>query len=175
MHLETTPAALSARASLSRAITGLEKRGCLAYRPHIWNDAERFFGWGYVLTNAGLVIGTNYEPVIPDLDYRIWLIDDNKHARGKEEVPAQWFNDGEGAPEFLASPGSDRSLPRAVSPPVRPDTPQSRIIDADWSEVAPEISFADRLRALAKQNDPDALRAGLMEIAAEIEGLSVPA
>jgi hypothetical protein len=40
--------------------------------------------------------------------------------------------------------------------------------------VPPELSIADRLRAIAELNDPDFLRAGLMEIAAEIEALSVP-
>lgn len=174
VHLETTPVALSTRASLSRAITGLEKRGCLAYRPYV-HETERLFGRGHVLTGTGLVIGAEHEPTIPDLDYRLWLIDDNKLADG-QKVPAKWFNDDEGAPRFLASPGREHSPPPVVSPP-RKEAQSDRVIEAQLSEVAPmspELSFANRLRALAKLNDPDVLRIGLVEIAAEIEALSAP-
>lgn len=174
VHLETTLAALSTRASLSRAITGLQERGCLAYRPYIY-ETEGLFGWGHCLTEAGLAIGANYEPTIPDLDYRLWLIDDNKLAGG-QKIPAKWFNDDSGAPEFLTSPGSEHSRPQVV-PRLQPETPSIRVIEAEWSEMAlmpPGISLADRLRALATLNDPDVQRVRLMEIAAEIEVLSVP-
>jgi hypothetical protein len=133
VHLETTPAALSARASLSRAITCLEKRGCLACRPFTYGT-EGLFGWGHVLTETGLATGADHEPTVPDLEYRLWLIDDNKLAGG-QKVPGKWFNNDKGAPQFLASPGSEHSRPQVGSPP-KAETPSIHVIEAEWSEFA---------------------------------------
>jgi hypothetical protein len=76
--LETTPVALAARSSISRAISSLLKRGLLAYRPYYQGDYVKFGRThGYILTAAGLALGLSHEPTVPDLALRLWLMDDN--------------------------------------------------------------------------------------------------
>lgn len=72
--LETTPAVLSARSSLSRAMSSLERRGLLVYKPY-GPIQEYGPGAGRVLTQTGLDHGLPYELVVPDLARLVWLTD----------------------------------------------------------------------------------------------------
>jgi len=65
--LENTSEALSARGSISRAITSLEKQGLLADQPGSRPP-------GYVLTEAGREIALEQELSVPDLERRIRLV-----------------------------------------------------------------------------------------------------
>ena len=81
--LETTPAALSIRSAMSRALSSLMKRGMLAYKPYRSEDHR--LDHGYVLTASGLAAGLAHELIIPDLDRRLWLLkyEGTKEQRGK--------------------------------------------------------------------------------------------
>lgn len=101
--LETTQPALTARSSISRAIASLLKRGHLAYRPifYDWRSpspGEQKFGSGYCLTATGLAAGLPHEMTVPDLGFRLWLLDEYHH----KERPADWQT-----PDFLPSPGDE--------------------------------------------------------------------
>ena len=90
-RLETTPAALATRSSISRAITSLLKRGLLAYRvSRRGSDDHEQFGQsgGYVLTATGLSAGLPHEPTVPDLALRLWLMDDSYKNGGGMNAPS---------------------------------------------------------------------------------------
>jgi hypothetical protein len=180
--LETTPAALATRSSISRAITSLLNRGLLAYRPHCSRsdgDYERFGRtYGYVLTAAGLAAGLPHEPAVPDLALRLWLMDDNFRKTWWNEHPVPpivkayrqiGIDEGCQAPRFLPAPGRDMPDQFQSRRPqhVRPATPR-QVITLAPVRVDP-AALASRIRALMVLNDPDAVRASLEEIAAALE------
>jgi hypothetical protein len=188
--LETTPAALSARSSVSRAISSLFDRGLVAYRP---SQGYCQFGsrtWGYALTFAGLAAGLPHEPTIPDLALRLWLMD-HSYRKAWWNEPTQitqayrqiGIDEASEAPRFLPSPGraipdnfQGRRTSRTRHVPLArwvPPTSPAPVIDLqilpDQDTYVLKPSLADRIRALMEQNDPDVLRAGLAAVAAELE------
>ena len=194
--LETTQTALTARSSISRAISSLLKRGLVAYRPYVQGDYAKFGReWGYALTSTGLAAGMPHEPVVPDLALRLWLMDDSYqktwwNGRNDAHQIAQAYtalgiDTTCQAPRFLPSPGQDvpdnpqgrRTRRVQLTRPARwappPPNPAS-IIDLQvlpaQDAYVPGPSIADRIRALMEQNDPDVLRAGLAAVAAELDG-----
>jgi len=76
--LETTPTALAVRSAYSRAISSLLRRELVAYKADSPNH-------GYVLTAAGLDIGSAHELTVPDLARRLWLLDDQPRKERREE------------------------------------------------------------------------------------------
>jgi hypothetical protein len=81
--LETTPAALSVRASLSRAITSLRKRGQLA----IAVTANGYDTGGYCLTAQGLETGRTCQRSIPDLGYRLDVLNGDSRTVLTVDLP----------------------------------------------------------------------------------------
>jgi len=80
VHQDTSPAAMSARKSASRAIETLRKRGLLAYCL-----IGRWWDSGYLLTTAGLATGLLHELRVPDLERRLWLLRIPAHKQKREE------------------------------------------------------------------------------------------
>jgi hypothetical protein len=190
-QLETTPAALAARSSISRAITSLLNRGLLAYRANRpgSSDYEQFGrAGGYVLTEAGVAAGLPHEPTpVPDLALRLWLMDDSHRKTWTDQHPippiAQAYcqigiHKGCQAPRFLPAPGCDMPNTEILKQGVR------RGIELLRKERAPTprpvltltpvgvdpAALAARIRALMVQNDPDAVRGELEAIAETLEG-----
>jgi hypothetical protein len=71
--LETTPEALTVRASFSRALSTLHRRG------HLVLAAEHEWLWtGYCLTESGLAIGLPHKASVPDdLGYRLRVLSES--------------------------------------------------------------------------------------------------
>jgi hypothetical protein len=191
-RLETTPAALAARSSISRAITSLEKRGLLAYRPYrsASGDYEQFGRtYGYVLTATGLAAGLPHDLTVPNLALRLWLMDDDyRKAWWKERPPISkayqkiGIDEGCQAPPFLPAPGCDmpnaETLKQGVAARLAQMLKESLRTPGPIIAASPIhvdlVALAARLRALAIQNDPDVVRAGLDEIASNLEKVEMP-
>jgi len=109
--LETTPAALSVRSVMSRALGSLLKRGLLAYKPY--RSVEHHLDHGFVLTTTGLAAGLPHEPLVSDLERRLWLL---KYGGTKERRPDWCLN------ELLPSP----ALALALTDHDRPPAPDPR-------------------------------------------------
>jgi hypothetical protein len=106
VFLDTRPETMSARAALSRAMSSLSKRGHLAH--HLANEVYGITD-GLCLTASGLALGLPHEPDVPELGYRLWLLDDrhSKTERGEED----WA-----APEYLPPPGTDQDrIPAGIA------------------------------------------------------------
>jgi hypothetical protein len=178
-RLETTPAALAARSSISRAITSLLKRELLAYRPTRpdSDDYDQFgITYGYVLTEAGLAAGLPHEPTVPDLALRLWLMDDN-HRKTWWHDPTPivqayrqiGIDEGCLVPRFLPAPGCDMPAAKVLFTPTVRQAPTRQVVTLAPVRVDQAV-LAARIRALTMQNDPDAVRAELEAIAETLEG-----
>jgi hypothetical protein len=179
--LDTARPALTARASISRAISSLVQRELLALRVYVQGETDlATFGRndGYVLTAKGIAAGLPHEEEVPELALRLWRLDRNfrKHwttetrhpadspvAKAYRDIGITWPHDES---RVMAAPGQD--VPEVRSHRVafggwRPIVPHHTppVIDHATDEMG---ALADKARALITQNDPDVVRAGLVEI-----------